>query len=401
MTIQQNPNQLEITFDSPLTITDLPPGKFEPLPATFSILVPTVGRGPIGNLFHSILNQPSLVPGDEVLVIGDGPQPDVERLVAAIDTTSAVVRFRYLQGEVTHDWGHSQLNFALPAAKASHILVQDDDDIYLPRAFSAIRYALSRNPGAPHLFRFYTFAGRLVWSDDVGREVALAKVGGHNLVIPNPPSDSPDRLARIGAGAWTPDYYGDFAWIKSVLSHYPEKSWVWNPSIIVRQRHESKLFDYLVTHPDEAIFTKRLEALRRLRNECRLFMTTFQDEIVPSLQTAFGTSLQESPNLHWAYLFTEKETTSTDFIGFSYVRRDTPHTIPYFTFGLTESARGRGLGRYILQHAIDATMGDLRSEVLASNDASYHLHRSLGFHETARFDGPHGPTISLLYTYPR
>lgn len=356
--------------------------------ATLSIIVPTVGRGPIENLIHSITSQGGET-GDEVLVVGDGPQPEVERIIRAADTVSPIIRFKYMQGPLTHDWGHSQINYALPLASGTHILIQDDDDIYTPRAFAAIRTTLSRNFYSPHLFRFWTYGSRLVWNSDEGRRIALGHIGGHNLIIPNDKND-PDM---IGVGAWSSDYYGDFSWVKHVLSQYPEKRWVWVTPIIVRQRHESRLLDRPVLTGTE------LEHLRTLRNECRLFMTSHQEELTQEDQIKFATILSDKAN-HWAYIFAERDAVDNTPVGFTYTRRSDDGRL-LVTFGLAQRARGRGLGRFLLGHALDAAHEDLHSEVLATNTESYNLHRTLGFQETGRTSGPHGDIIRLVKEYPR
>src|SRR5512138_191595 len=96
--------------------------------ARLSILVPTAGTGDLSYLFHSIKTQ-ELIEGDEILIIGDGPQDSTKRLIDAVGDP-----FRYVQGPATGDWGHAQLNFAQDIARGDFLNPTDDDDVFLPRA---------------------------------------------------------------------------------------------------------------------------------------------------------------------------------------------------------------------------------------------------------------------------
>ena len=77
-----------------------PPSPAEPadLPR-LSIIIPTIGRATLARTLATIAAQ-ELLPGDEVLVIGDGPQPEAERMFQA-----AGLPGRYLDGPTRHNWG--------------------------------------------------------------------------------------------------------------------------------------------------------------------------------------------------------------------------------------------------------------------------------------------------------
>ena len=109
---------------------------------TIGVYIPTAGRDSLRRTLHSI-SQQRLIPGDEVLVIGDGPVPSAEALCKEFGEP-----FRYLEGPHTSDWGHSQANMALHNGhmSADLLVAQDDDDIFLPRAFEAIRAVGTKNP---------------------------------------------------------------------------------------------------------------------------------------------------------------------------------------------------------------------------------------------------------------
>ena len=64
-----------------------------------SIIIPTIGRATLARTLATIAAQ-DLLPGDEVLVIGDGRQPEAERIFAASGLPG-----RYLDGPERHNWG--------------------------------------------------------------------------------------------------------------------------------------------------------------------------------------------------------------------------------------------------------------------------------------------------------
>src|SRR2546423_1592900 len=83
---------------------------------TFSVIVPTSGRSTLLGTLESIVSQ--LEPGDEVIVVRDG----------------------------AGDWGHSARNAAMPRAKGTHLLFQDDDDQYANGALAEMRRFAREQP---------------------------------------------------------------------------------------------------------------------------------------------------------------------------------------------------------------------------------------------------------------
>ena len=299
--------------------------------ATFSILVPTRGGGDLPHLLHSITSQ-ELVEGDEVLIIGDGVQGDARELCEALGGP-----FRYVQGPDTADWGHSQMNLGVAVAKGDYILCQDDDDIFLPRAFARIRARIAQAPNPrPLLFRFWTNDRLCRWIPE--RQVCEETyLGSHNLVIPNVPG-------MKGEGAWTPRYRGDFDWTKAVLDCYPKRDWVWCPEIISRQR------------PDRALFAKCVKA----------------DE-----------------SFH--YIFTPRAEKGTEVATANLAYRDNKL---WFNYDILPSFAGRGYVRHVVQHCIDAAMEDIYTSVPIDADVS--VEKSLGFRLVGDRDGA---TVTLHRPY--
>lgn len=207
---------------------------------TLSIVIPTPGLGrPLGRCLKSIASQP-LHPGDEVLVVGDttdGPLPDVEAIVKGFGPPFTYLHFAGTthvmspEGVDMHSHGHDQLNHGIALARGEWIVVNDDDDVFLPGAFDAIRgAAASLSEPRPMMFRFVTRFRTLLWATP---EVREQWIGGHNLVTPN----RKDRL-----GLWQPHYNGDFSFVRSTIDLWPNKDAdiVWDERVIAFARPDSQ-----------------------------------------------------------------------------------------------------------------------------------------------------------------
>src|SRR5258708_1016840 len=119
---------------------------------TFSFCIPTHRADrPLQRCLDSIAGQ--LGNNDEVIVVGDtldGPLPSVEKLVESYG-----YRYRYFEhNSGVHDYGHSQLNEAIAAARKNWIHCSDDDDVWTPGAVSTMRTAANEADDHPLLFRF-------------------------------------------------------------------------------------------------------------------------------------------------------------------------------------------------------------------------------------------------------
>lgn len=170
-----------------------------------SILIPTHDGDGLERLFTSIA--PQLHDGDEVLVIGDthsAPLLEVEQLVLGRG-------YRFLAHDAGHHcWGHCQLNAGIAHARGDYLVFNDDDDVFTPDAFDAIRRAIGQQPAPrPLIFKFH--ATRLGRTLPERYEVVESAIGGHCLVTPNIPGTY---------GVWGERYGGDFDWIVSTLAHW-------------------------------------------------------------------------------------------------------------------------------------------------------------------------------------
>jgi glycosyltransferase involved in cell wall biosynthesis len=181
---------------------------------SFSILIPTIGRPLLASLFQELL--PQLGPHDEVMVIGDGPQPAARAMVAGMDR-----RVQYCEFGPAHCWGHPQRNWAMKLASRSHILSFDDDDAVKPGALERIRKAIMRHPGFPLVFKMQ-HGPVVLWKE---KTLTCMNVSTQMFVVPN---------VKECLGTWGDRYEGDLDFIVSTSLLYPEQdqSIVWCEEII-------------------------------------------------------------------------------------------------------------------------------------------------------------------------
>jgi hypothetical protein len=186
-----------------------------------AVIVPTSGRGTLPRTLRSIAGQ-ELAPDDEVLLVADGP------LTFAADAfRRSGLPGTCVETEPTHDFGASQRNRGMALAGADYLLFMDDDDVYVPGAFAAIRAALRAAPGVPHLFRMrYASDGRVLWADPSLRH---GNVSTQMIVVPN----------RPGLVRWDSHHGHDYRFIANNVAAERSLPIVWREEVIAVVRpHE-------------------------------------------------------------------------------------------------------------------------------------------------------------------
>jgi glycosyltransferase involved in cell wall biosynthesis len=231
---------------------------------SLSVIIPSANRPALlRRQLMSIVNQP-LWPDDEVIVAGDevdGPQPEIATLCAEFGAQYLGVP------AAAHDYGHTQINEAMRQARGRWLTFNDDDDIYAPGAFAAMRRAIAaQTTPTPILFRFMAHFGRVVWH--TRGDTRRSHIGGHCIVCPNDP-------ARLGD--WTQEYEGDHSFVVGTLNHYDLSDWRNEVIAIARPMFGWRRFDA----PRDA------ETLRQMRNAGRALMTRHTEEISPAQQAAW------------------------------------------------------------------------------------------------------------------
>lgn len=175
-------------------------------------VIATPGRKSLLRTLYSISYQ-GLEANDDILVVGDGHHGPIASLVAAFGHP-----FRYLATQRTATWGHDQANYGLKIVKGDVLVIQDDDDVFAPRAFDEIRKMAARFPNVPIIGRVKTPNLGILWE----KPGAEATLDGHCLVVPN---------NKKKLGFFTREYNGDQAYMKTSLEKYEEVYWadrVWS-----------------------------------------------------------------------------------------------------------------------------------------------------------------------------
>lgn len=314
---------------------------------TIGVYIATAGRDSIYRTCQSILAQ-GLLPGDDVLVVGDGFHEPTAKLIKTLGKP-----FRYHPILPTRDWGHTQMNYGLANVGGDVLVAQDDDDIFAPRAFDEIRAAALRYPDTPILARVKTPNLGVLWSTPDHRTL----LDGHCLILPN---------KKNMLGRWGLHYAGDQDYMQSSITKYEGVTWL--DRVVSLTRPDWKLLAW------PAKLTHELETMGDIRNECASFMTRHTAQISDSEQAAFIHEWDESKQ--WAWLW--YKTSDPSAIGFSYMYEDEDGK-RWATFGLRESARGQGYGRELVEHACWAAQGELWIEVRNDNVRARKLYDRLGF----------------------
>src|SRR6185436_16843663 len=104
---------------------------------TITVVLPTISRTTLARALDSLAAQ-SWMPGDELILVGDGPQPAARQLFSELKFPG-----RYV--EIEHgplgSWGHAARNWALSnrLPRSSVICALDDDDTLDANHFATVR----------------------------------------------------------------------------------------------------------------------------------------------------------------------------------------------------------------------------------------------------------------------
>lgn len=176
-----------------------------------TVMVPTQGRDTLERLLASIVDAGlGASPHDETLIMVDTldmAPGEFDAIVTRVAPFGSV--FRVVDAGVDHHcYGHCALNQAMAIARpGNYITGNDDDDVYTPAAFGAMRKAIEDDiaEGRPrlHIFPFISY-----WRQRLpeGHILRKGRCGGHNICVPN---------VAGKVGRFTCDYDGDWSWVSS------------------------------------------------------------------------------------------------------------------------------------------------------------------------------------------
>jgi len=183
---------------------------------SLTIITPTIGRPSLALMLAALV--PQLQEDDECLVLGDGPQPAAEQVIAEVKST----RIRYVEHALVRNWGNPQRNTAIDMANGDLLVFIDDDDCPLPEGINTIRRVATQYPGRPLMFRM-RHQGLLL---PQSRTLVMGNMSGQMFVAPNVPG-------RIGR--WSDRYAADFDYIETTMKHYNLEDLVWRDEITTVQ----------------------------------------------------------------------------------------------------------------------------------------------------------------------
>lgn len=128
------------------------------------------------------------------------------------------------------------------------------------------------------------------------------------------------------------------------------------------------------------------QVLRRIRNECKDFMTRSTEYITEEKQTEWFNGLDKD-NIKLYLMWIAHHGVAFEVIGFGYCKKDGNET--YLTGGLKEELRGKGYGKVLFSHLLTQAKSfntPITLEVLKTNERAKRLYESLGFSELSSDD---------------
>ena len=187
-----------------------------------SLVIPTISRPTLAGTLRSLRDQP-WGPQDEIILLGDGPQPFAADLWRQFKFPG-----RYIEMPKTSppDWGHTPRNavFNDKILRGTHVVQLDDDDQWEPYTLQLIRERVKAESNRPHLFRQSgcPITGT-VWKV---KEIVLGNIGTPCIVFPNVPGKIGRFVSRYG---------GDCDFIAETCGYYPDGP-VWHEEVITKIR---------------------------------------------------------------------------------------------------------------------------------------------------------------------
>lgn len=192
---------------------------------SFSIIIPTLGRPSLRRTLMSIKHanfDPAL---DQLIIIGDGYQPEAKRMANQLAGWIGFNQWCYLQTPRRTGGGKAR-HMGFAASMGTHIALIDDDDQYTPHALKGMRDCISVEPDRPHIFKMRNCnADRAHWHELWDSpDVKIGNIGTPMVVLPN----KPEKF-----GVWDDlQNCSDFRFFDATLRNF-EKPPTWHQHVIV------------------------------------------------------------------------------------------------------------------------------------------------------------------------
>lgn len=177
----------------------------ESAPSTprLSLICPTIGRSTFRSLLEDVLLY--LGEGDEFIVVGDGPCPNIRELIEAAG--DARVRYLELPARVG-DWGCTPCDVGIANATGDVVWFVGDDDQVASHVFDIVRAGVTGLTDKVHIFS-------MKHTGSVFRDtIQFAKVSGQQIVHPRA------RGPRMADFPLEEHYRTDWVYIDRCVEHW-------------------------------------------------------------------------------------------------------------------------------------------------------------------------------------
>jgi len=199
--------------------TNTPSLEAERVNVRITIITPTIGRPSLERTIESAMRCGFSKSSDEMIVVGDGPQPEGRRIAGLFEGHGV----RYMEVGPDHCFGHPQRNAAMASALGTHLAFMDDDDEYADGALDHMREVLSQNPLKMAIFRAQVESPkRLLWRV---KSIRVGNVSTQMVAVPNIPTL---------LGVWERRYAGDYDFIWGTAEKLPNGAAdvVWSERVV-------------------------------------------------------------------------------------------------------------------------------------------------------------------------
>lgn len=191
--------------------------------ASLSVVIPTIGRASLERTITSLIKN-GLRTSDELIVVGEGPQPEAAKICAKFPNYSVT----YIESHSQRD--HTNRNVAQLMATKTHLHFIDDDDVSVNDAINNIKSEIEEHPDRVLLFKVRSNVERhpwgTIWKEKV---IRLGNVGTQSIVVPN---------VRKWLGHWGDWVTGDYDFIRSTVDRWPgnDAGVVWVDRVVAELR---------------------------------------------------------------------------------------------------------------------------------------------------------------------
>lgn len=189
-----------------------------------SLIIPTIGRMSLVRTLDSLLKQPNVTDGDEIILVADGCCVNKLKAMTPLALAPQTKFLTVGNKDSGHhmDGGAKARSLGQRRASGDWLIYCDDDDAMVPvSAFDIVRRAVENAPMVPHVFKMVNVHSGQVYPTFPG-EVSPGNFGTPCLCVPNIKGSVPD---------WPAGPPADWHFMQELLKIYPEEEWIFRPEV--------------------------------------------------------------------------------------------------------------------------------------------------------------------------